>query len=227
MHSHVEGSSRTNEWINRSARGRGTGNIWACRIEKSQGRVVEAYICAQGVYNVAPFVCPVNYSRSKLSGNEVLGSSLGLSHLPSPSSTVLLARRSASHLCGLTLKERERTNKSARAVRRDIVSCKVNHLRGSKTASSPRKNPLPRPSLLRLSTTLEASRRRLLPPLPPCTPVFYSTRGTANHRHLFPFYLSSLLLLLLSYPSCFPSSWSVQLASICGHMASSLASSDP
>lgn len=51
--------------------------------------------------------------------------------------------------------ERERTNKSARALRRDIVSCKVNHLRGSKTGSSPRRDlfSLPR----------EASRRRLLP----------------------------------------------------------------
>lgn len=65
-----------------------------------EGRVSEeVYIRAQGVYNVAPFVCPVNYSRSKLSGNEVPGSSLGLSHLPSPSSqTMLLARRPASHL---------------------------------------------------------------------------------------------------------------------------------
>lgn len=51
--------------------------------------------------------------------------------------------------------ERERTNKSARALRRDIVSCKVNHLRGSKTASSPRRDLL--------SSSREASRRRLLP----------------------------------------------------------------
>lgn len=41
--------------------------------------------------------------------------------------------------------ERERTNKSARALRRDIVSCKVNHLRGSKTASSPCRNLLSSP----------------------------------------------------------------------------------
>lgn len=68
--------------------------------KERQGRVSEeVYIRAHGVYNVAPFVCPVNYSRSKLSGNEVPGSSLGHSHLPSPSSqTVLLARRSASRL---------------------------------------------------------------------------------------------------------------------------------
>jgi len=51
--------------------------------------------------------------------------------------------------------ERERTNKSAWALRRDIVSCKVNHLRGSKTASSPRRDLL--------SSLREASRRRLLP----------------------------------------------------------------
>lgn len=37
----------------------------------------------------------------------------------------------------------ERTNKSARALRRDIVSCKVNHLRGSKTGLF----TLPRPPL--------------------------------------------------------------------------------
>lgn len=68
--------------------------------------------------------------------------------LPPPA---LSSRGSASHLRGQTLQERERTNKSCRAVRRDIVSCKVNHLRGSKKASSPRKNPLPR-------TPLPASR---------------------------------------------------------------------
>jgi hypothetical protein len=102
-------------------------------------------------YIVAPFVCPVNYSRSKLSGNEVPASSPGpSSHLPAsprraPRAGTCL-RETLSLLAALVPPsppsvghpvERERTNKSARAPRRDIVSCKVNHLRGSKTASSP------------------------------------------------------------------------------------------
>ena len=105
-------------------------------------------------------MCPVNYSRSKLSGNEVPGfkprafsSSFLLEPLLLPLPPSLDEERQAgSHLRrNKPPKERERTNKSARAVRRDIVSCKVNHLRGSKTASSPRKNPFaasPPPSSL-------------------------------------------------------------------------------
>lgn len=116
-------------------------------------------IRAPGIHNVAPFVCPVNYSRSKLSGNEVPGSSPGpSSRLPSVSVYLLLSGYHARHCpipAGHPPVERERTNKSARALRRDIVSCKVNHLRGSKTASSPRRDLL--------SSPREASRRRLLP----------------------------------------------------------------
>ena len=67
------------------------------------------YTCA-----MAPFVCPVNYSRSKLSGNEVPGSCPG----PSLASKVL----PSAHPRG------ERTNKSTSVLRRDIVSCEVNHL---------------------------------------------------------------------------------------------------
>lgn len=115
-------------------------------------------------------MCPVNYSCSKLSGNEVPGSSPGPSSrlcpllLSSPFSFSLsfpLFFSFAKH-CPPPLSvehppvERERTNKSARALRRDIVSCKVNHLRGSKTAASPCRDLLSPPR--------EASRRRLLPP---------------------------------------------------------------
>lgn len=100
-----------------------------------------AYTRAPDIHNVAPFVCPVNYSRSKLSGNEVPGSSPGpSSHSPLP--LFLLLSGYLTRLCPIPVGhppvERKRTNKSARALRRDIVSCKVNHLRGSKTAPSPR-----------------------------------------------------------------------------------------
>ena len=129
-------------------------------------------------------------------------SSLGLSHLPSSSSLLPPPldeeRQAGSHLRrNKPPKERERTNKSARAVRRDIVSCKVNHLRGSKTASSPRKNPFaasPPPLFSPLpGYILEASRRRLLP-LPMCCTSWLYREPIAISS---PFYL--LLLLLLSY----------------------------
>lgn len=91
MDSHVECPSRANERINRSARGRSA--VIYEPVEPSRAwNIPGPYICAKGVYNVAPFVCPVNYSRSKLSGNEVPGSSLGPSHLPSPSAAALLVR---------------------------------------------------------------------------------------------------------------------------------------
>lgn len=80
-------------------------------------RLCIGYTCA-----MAPFVCPVNYSCSKLSGNEVPGSCLG----HSLASKVL----PSAHPRG------EKTNKSASVLRRDIVSCEVNHLRGSKISST-------------------------------------------------------------------------------------------
>ena len=128
-------------------------------------------------------------------------SSLGLSHLPSSSSLLPPPldeeRQAGSHLRrNKPPKERERTNKSARAVRRDIVSCKVNHLRGSKTASSPRKNPFaasPPPLFSPLpGYILEASRRRLLP-LPMCCTSWLYREPIATSS---PFYLPLLLLLL-------------------------------
>jgi len=83
----------------------------------------------------------------------------GLLHISPPSPFFLLLFGYFARHCpipaGHPPVERERTNKSARALRRDIVSCKVNHLRGSKTAASPRRDLLSSPH--------EASRRRLLP----------------------------------------------------------------
>lgn len=172
-------------------------------------------------------MCPVNYSCSKLSGNEVPGSSPGPSSrlcpllLSSPFSFSLsfpLFFSFAKH-CPPPLSvehppvERERTNKSARALRRDIVSCKVNHLRGSKTAASPCRDLLSPPR--------EASRRRLLPPQ--CRFARYSA---AQASPLLPLSLIFFLPSALRVRSS-SSSRSVQLASICGHIASSLASSDP
>ena len=129
-------------------------------------------------------------------------SSLGLSHLPSSSSLLPPPldeeRQAGSHLRrNKPPKERERTNKSARAVRRDIVSCKVNHLRGSKTASSPRKNPFaasPPPSSL-LFPAIYSRPRGDVCYLYLCA----AHRGcTANPSPpLPPFYLPLLLLLLL------------------------------
>lgn len=81
------GSSRQNEWINRSTGGRGAV-IYEHTRPRSAGKEESSWRCilrAPGIYNVAPFVCPVNYSRSKLSGNEVPGSSLGPSSLVSTS----------------------------------------------------------------------------------------------------------------------------------------------
>lgn len=81
------GSSRQNEWINRSTGGRGAV-IYEHTRPRSAGKEESSWRCilrAPGIYNVAPFVCPVNYSRSKLSGNEVPGSSPGPSSLVSTS----------------------------------------------------------------------------------------------------------------------------------------------
>lgn len=128
-------------------------------------------------------MCPVNYSRSKLSGNEVPGSSPGpFSRLLSVSVFLLLSGYLARHCptpAGHPPVERERTNKSARALRRDIVSCKVNHLRGSKTASSPRRDLL--------SSPREASRRRLLPR----ARCFCTILSVQAHRHFFSLPFSS------------------------------------
>lgn len=167
---------------------------------------------------MAPFVCPVNYSRSKLSGNEVPGLSLGpSSRLPSISAFLFLSGYLARHCpipAGHPPVERERTNKSARALRRDIVSCKVNHLRGSKTASSPRRNLLSSPRG-GLEETFVTS----------CTPFLHDTfcSGIATSVS----HLLALRVLRTVFGTNEPSSWSVQLASISGHIASSLASSDP
>jgi len=85
----------------------------------------------------------------------VRASGLLLVSPPSPSFSFSLDISRGPIPAGHPPVERERTNKSAWALRRDIVSCKVNHLRGSKTASSPRRDLL--------SSLREASRRRLLP----------------------------------------------------------------
>lgn len=126
-----ESTLRENKWVNRSVRQIHT-DIWpgTRRAFAWQERLS---LCAPGIL----FVCPVNYSRSKLSGNEVPGSCLG----PSFTSKVLPSAPPPN--------ERKRTNKSASALRRDIVSCEVNHLRGLQNA-------------LRLHTPL-GTKRRLLP----------------------------------------------------------------
>lgn len=143
----------------------------------------------------------------------------GLLHISPPSPFFLLLFGYFARHCpipaGHPSVERERTNKSARALRRDIVSCKVNHLRGSKTAASPRRDLLSSPH--------EASRRRLLP-------------RTRRFCTILSAQASPLLLLSSSRPLrplCVPvfstnksSPWSVQLASISGHIVSSLTSSD-
>lgn len=102
-----------------------------------------------------------------------------------------------------TPKERERTNKSARAVRRrDIVSCEVNHLRGSKTASSPRKNPF-------AASSLHLCSRR------PRGETFVTYVRASWHREpIATFSFIFLLLLLLFFASFLLSLFAVSPVSV-------------
>lgn len=134
-------------------------------------------------------------------------SSFLLEHRPPPPPS-LSKRETGSYLSpprSKPPKERERTNKSARAVRRDIVSCEVNHLRGSKTASSPRKNPFaasPPP--------LSTYTRGLEETFVTSTSVHIVVPRT--HRHLSPFYL--LLFFLFFFVSFLLSFFAVSPVSV-------------